>query len=125
MERRLVTHITLRAAHQHGLISLDQLRRLGVTRRQLRGLVEHGWLHPMAPRVFGLAGVPPSIERRLTLGLLSLGPSAVVSHEAAARLHQFDRSVPDAVEFTVPRTERHARGPFRVHSTASSRRSTV
>ena len=118
MERRLVTHITIRAANQHGLISLDQLRRLGVTRRQLRGLVEHGWLHPMAPRVFGLAGVPPSVERQLTLGLLSLGPHAVVSHEAAARLHQFDRSVADAVEFTVPRDARHARGPFRVHSTS-------
>jgi hypothetical protein len=71
----------------------------------------------MAPRVFGVSGVPPSIERRLMLGLLSLGSSAVISHEAAARLHEFDRSPPDAVEFTVPRDERHVRGPFRVHST--------
>ncbi len=51
------------------------------------------------------------------LGLLSLGPAAVVSHEAAARLHRFDRCLPEAVEFTVPRTRRNADIPFPVHST--------
>ena len=117
MEARLITHVTIRAANQHGLITLEQLDQLGVTRRQLRGLVEQGWLHRMAPRVYGVAGAPPSIERKLMLGLLSLGPRAVVSHEATARLHGFDRCIADAVEFTVPREHRHARGRFRVHST--------
>ena len=61
----------------------------------------------------GSPGAPPSIERRLMLGLLSLGPSAVVSHEAAARLHGFDRCLPDAVEFTVSdRSRRNADIPF-------------
>jgi hypothetical protein len=118
MDARLITHITIRAANQYGLITLEQLGTLGVTRRQLRGLVEQGWLHRMAPRVYGVAGAPPSTERKLMLGLLSLGPSAVVSHEAAARLHGFDRCIDDAVEFTVPRERRHARGRFRVHSTS-------
>ena len=39
----------------------------------------------------------------LRVGLLCLGAEAVVSHEAAARLHRFDRCLLDAVEFTVPR----------------------
>ena len=46
----------------------------------------------------------------LMLGLLSLGPTAVVSHEAAARLHGFDRCIADAVEFSVPRDRPRPRG---------------
>jgi very-short-patch-repair endonuclease len=117
MEHRLITEITLCASTQQGLITLGQLRELEVTRRQLQTLLDRRWLHLMAPRVFGIAGVPQSIDRKLTLGLLSLGPSAVVSHDAAARLHGFDRCLPDAVEFTVPRTRRSADIPFAVHST--------
>jgi very-short-patch-repair endonuclease len=117
MERRLITHITLRAAGQYGLISRSQLTDLGVSRRGLDTLLSRGFLHRLAPRVYGIAGAPTSIERRLMTGLLSLGPSAVVSHEAAARLHGFDRCLPDAVEFTVPRSRRNADIPFVVHST--------
>jgi hypothetical protein len=98
------------------LITSGQLVELGVSRRQRHALVEAGWLHILAPNVFGVAGVPPSIERRLMLGLLALGPAAVVSHEAAARLHGFDRAVPGAVEFSVARSRRNAgrpvHGPF-------------
>jgi very-short-patch-repair endonuclease len=117
MDRRLITHIALLASGQHGLVTLEQLERLGITRQQLRTLVGDGWLHSMAPRVYGIAGVPSSTQRKLMLGLLSLGPAAVISHEAAARLHDFDRCLPDAVEFTVPRELRHSRGRFRLHST--------
>jgi very-short-patch-repair endonuclease len=116
MEDRLITNITIRAANQHGLVALVQLRQLGVSRRQLQTLLDRKWLHLMAPRVYGISGVPASVERRLMLGLLSLGSAAVVSHEAAARLHGFDRCLPDAVEFTVLRAQRHARLPFVVHS---------
>ena len=104
MENRLITHVTIRAANQHGLITQRQLDELGVTRHQRQGLVERGWMHLMAPRVYGISGVPASTERRLMLGLLSLGDAAVVSHEAAARLHGFDRCITDAVEFSVPRS---------------------
>jgi len=117
MDHRLLTQLTLRAANQYGLITLDQLRTLGVTRRQLADLVAAGWLHLLAPRVYGVAGAPASLERRTQLGLLHLGDGAVVSYEAAARLHRFDRHLADAVEFTVPRSRRHMRGAFQVHST--------
>ncbi len=91
-----------------------------MARQQLRTLVRNGWLHPMAPRVYSIAGVPPSIERRLMLGLLSLGPRAVVSHEAAARLHGFDRLSAGAPSSS--RVPRGAAGTFAarfrpVHST--------
>ncbi len=117
MERQLITKITARAATQHGLITAAQLGELDVTRRQLRTLLDSGWLSPMAPRVYAIAGATTSIDRRLMCGLLSLGDGSVVSHEAAARLHGFDRCLADAVEFTVLRSRRHARAPFAVHST--------
>jgi very-short-patch-repair endonuclease len=117
MEHRVVTNITICAAKQHGLISRAQLEELGVTRQQLRTLVAGGWLHEMAPRIYGISGAPPSIDRKLTLGLMCLGPTALVSHEAAARLHGFDRCLPNAVEFTVPRTRRNVDIRFTVHST--------
>ena len=52
-------------------------------------------------------------------GLLSLGPTAAVSHEAAARLHCFDRCLPDTVEFSMPRRSRGVRTPFTVHTSAA------
>jgi very-short-patch-repair endonuclease len=119
MEPRLITNITTRASKQYGLITLAQLRQLGVSRRQLQTLLDSRWLHPMAPRVYGISVVPLSVERELMLGVLSLGPTALVSHEAAARLHGFDRCRSDAVEFTVPRQRRNANIPFPVHSSCA------
>jgi hypothetical protein len=111
------TRALTQAATQHGLISLSQLRALEITRSQVRTAVERGRLFEAAPRVYAVVGTPESIERRQTLGLLCLGGSAVLSHEAAARLHGFDRCKPDIVEFTMPREHHGLRAPFRVHTT--------
>jgi hypothetical protein len=119
VDRARTDRITSLAADQHGLVTTAQLEELEIGRRGFRQLIDDGWLQPLAPRVYGIAGVPASTERHLMLGLLSLGDAAVVSHEAAARLHGFDRSPVDAVEFTVPRARRNARIGFVVHSTGS------
>jgi Protein of unknown function (DUF559) len=103
------------AATQHGLISLHQLRALEITRSQVRTAVERGRLVEAAPRVYAVVGAPDSMERQQTLGLC-LGSEAVLSHEAAARLHRFDRCRPDIVEFTMPREHHGLRVPFRVHT---------
>jgi very-short-patch-repair endonuclease len=113
----LVAAVIASAAQQHGLISSAQLARLGVSRHHCRTMLSEGWLVKVAPRVFGIAGSPDSIERRQMSGLLCLGPTAAISHEAAARLHGFDRSRPDIVEFTMPRVGRGRKAPFLVHTT--------
>ena len=51
------------------------------------------------------------------MGLLSLGRPSWVSHEAAAALHGFDRSIPESVEFSVPRSHRGRTCPWPVHTT--------
>jgi hypothetical protein len=105
------------AGAQHGVVALEQLADLEITRGMLRTYVGRGWLVPEAPRVYAVAGAPESWERDLMTGLLSLGTASWVSHEAAAVLHGFDRSVAGAVEFTVMRNRSGIGGPFRVHTT--------
>ena len=75
----------------------------------------------VAPAVYAAAGAPDTWERKLTAGLLALGPTARISHESAARLHGFDRSLEGCVEFTVPRRHRNATAIGRVHSTSRTR----
>ena len=90
-------------ARQHGVISGVQLDRLGAGRSTVRMAVRNGWLALVAPGVYASTAAAVTVDYRRTLGLLALGPDAVVSHRAAAFLHEFDRSSPDLVEFTVPR----------------------
>lgn len=106
------------AATQHGAVSLDQIRRIVRTDDQLRSVVAAGWMVLAAPRVYVVAGSAPTWERSLQVGLLSLGPSAMVSHRAAAALHGFERATTDAVEFQVPRACRNRSGALCVHSTS-------
>jgi very-short-patch-repair endonuclease len=68
--------------------------------------VRRGIFVRIGPEVYGAAGAPASWERSLLAGLLALGPDACVSHESAARLHDFDRSLEGRPEFTVPRGRR-------------------
>lgn len=105
------------ASRQHGVISLEQLRRCALTRSQLHTAVANGLLVPEVPRVYAVRGAPSTVSRRQMAGLLCLGADAVLSHETAARLHGFDRCIADVVEFTLPRRGRGVRAPLRVHTT--------
>jgi len=105
------------AAEQFGVVGTTQLHALEISRGVLRTHRRRGWLLPAAPRVLAVGGAPPSWHRDLMTGLLSLGDDAWVSHEAAAALHELDRAVVGAVEFTVLRDRRGVEVPFRVHTT--------
>ena len=116
MNNELVDAVTTIMSQQHGLIALSQLTQLGVTRAQLRSAVAQGWLRPAGRRVHRSPAAPATLDFQRSLGLLVLGPIAVVSHRGAARLHRFDRSI-DIAEFTVVLPAHGARIPFRVHTT--------
>jgi Transcriptional regulator, AbiEi antitoxin len=109
--------ITELMAQQHGVVSGAQLDRLGVSRGVVRTAVRHGWLALAARGVYRSTAVAITFDHRVMVGLLALGHEAVVSHRAAAHLHEFDRSSPDVVEFTVPRGARNAKLDLPVHST--------
>ena len=107
------------AGQQFGVVGLGQLAEMGISRAMLRTHRRNGWLVGVAPRVLAVAGGAARWERDLMTGLLSLGEESWVSHEAAARLHGFDRSVEGAVEFTVLRARRGIEAPFRIHTTST------
>ena len=106
------------AATQEGLLSLAQIDGEGVSKWTLRTYVDGGWLQKVAPRVYAVAGVPHTTRYQLRLGLLSLGDESWVSYEAAAAIHELDRSDPEAVEFTIERTGRRPVLAHQVHTTA-------
>lgn len=107
------------AADQDGAVAVEQLTALGVTRWQLARAVERGVLRPAFPRVYAVVGAPRGIRMTQRIGLLALGEGSVLSHEAAARLHGFDRHLDGMVEFTVVRAHRGVRLDVVVHTTRS------
>ena len=106
------------ARRQHGAISNRQLRRLGIGARVQRTLMAAERFEVAVPGVVVVSGSADTWRRRLSVGLLALGPKAFVSHEGAAALLDLDRSRPEAVAFTVPRSCRIVEVPgATVHTT--------
>lgn len=113
------------AAAQHGLLTAEQLEAGGIPSATRAGWVASGRLTHPQPRVYGLAGVPPSFERDCAAALLAAGPGAALSHRSAAWLWGLVEESPP-VELSVPRGRtpalRHVivhqtRDPFQVHHT--------
>lgn len=96
------------AARQHGNIAHRQLRELGLTRHEIDGRVELGWLIPRHTGVFALGHVPATRESAWHAAVLALGDGAVLSHTSAAVLWGI---VPRTaiVELTVPTTAGHVK----------------
>jgi predicted transcriptional regulator of viral defense system len=74
------------AARQHGVISVLQLRELGLDRFWVRRRVQNGLLHALHLGVYSV-GVPQvSVRGRYLGAVLACGPGACLSHRAAADL---------------------------------------
>ena len=101
------------------MLTQRQLRRAGISARAERNAVDDGRLIELESTVLAVAGSADTWLRRLQTGLLALGGSAWVSHEAAAVLLGLDRSRPGSVEFTVPRAARRALRAGSVHTTTA------
>lgn len=88
------------AATQHGVVTLAQSIHFGVTFYALTTAVRGGFLWRPARGVYCSTSAPKTWEQDLLIKVLSLGPNAVASHRAAARLwgfHGFDSADPEAV----------------------------
>ncbi len=91
------------AASQHGLITLSQVRKIGVSRRTLDRLIAQGQLVRLGPGVFLVHGTPDSWQRRIQAERLAAGPDAIVSHRSAAALYELDGfDALRTVHLTVP-----------------------
>lgn len=109
------------ARTQAGAISTSQLDDAGFGRGSLLRATQRGWLRRAVRGVYTAGGAPDTVEQRQWIGLLALGPQALVSHEAAARIHQLDRHLSDRVEFLLPRPRRGVELPFPVHTSTRFR----
>ena len=117
MRDELLATVQATMSTQYGLITANQLDELGVDGPQRRAAMRRGLLFKAAPGVYASPASTPTVNRDRLLGLLTLGPGAVLSHEAAAALHGFDRTPDGIVEFSVPRHLRGRRPPVKVHTT--------
>jgi hypothetical protein len=97
------------ASRQHGLATVRQARRTGMTRAAVRHLAAIGEWTPMGPNVLRLAGSAPTHDQWLMAAVLDAGASAVVSHEAAAALWGLPGFPPGPLDVTRRRTNTRMR----------------
>jgi Transcriptional regulator, AbiEi antitoxin/AbiEi antitoxin C-terminal domain len=105
------------AATQHGVVSAEQCRELGVSDSTIHRRVAAGAWTRVGPGVYRMAGAPRTWEARAFSAVLSAGPEAVASHRTAAHLWGLRGFPPPGrIEITVPRHRRtHDRAGVTVH----------
>ena len=107
------------AGGQRGLITTEQLRRLGVSRRSITDAAARGRLHRVHTGVYSLVpatALPPLADEQAAL--LACGPRALISHVSALSLWGLipPRAPGTPVELTVVGTERGKhRAQIRAH----------
>jgi very-short-patch-repair endonuclease len=94
-------HLNQIAASQHALITLDQARSAGLSLGQVRHRTSTGEWLVVRPRVYAVAGVPPTWAQAVAAAALSLQPAAWASHTTAARLWGFPGVTGDEIDVLV------------------------
>jgi very-short-patch-repair endonuclease len=87
---------------QQHVITLGQALTCGVTKGAVDAKVRSGAWVRVAKGVYRLAGFEEGWAQALWIAHLSAGPASVVSHEAAAQLHDLRKVQRDLVTLTVP-----------------------
>jgi predicted transcriptional regulator of viral defense system len=108
------------AANQHGVVSLDQLRSIGIGPEAISRRVRAGRLHRVHRAVYAVGHHRLSPEGKWKAAVLACGPGAVLSHRPAAALWTLLSTQPPYPEVTVPgHGGRRKRKGIRVHRSAS------
>ncbi len=103
------------AAAQHGVVSRDQMRGLGMGERAIDHAVAAGRLHRVFRGVYAV-GFPQRNERGwLMAAALACGPRAVVSHRSAAALLGFLDEGPVVIDVIAPRSRGRKIDGIRFH----------
>ena len=74
------------AARQHNVLSRAQLRRLGVTARQIERRIERGWLRTVHRGVYAVGRTGLTRDGIWMAAVLAFGDHAALSHRSAAEL---------------------------------------
>jgi very-short-patch-repair endonuclease len=90
------------AAVQHGVITRQQLRELGFSDRTIGRLTAHGHLHRLHRGVYAVGHTALTLYGRWLAAVLACGPDAVLSHHAAAALHELRTNPTGLIDVTAP-----------------------
>ena len=109
--------IACRAAGQHGIVCLSQLRSMGVSDRARGRMLETGGLTRLFDGVYRIAGAPVSWKGELLAACWSGGARAVASHRSAAALWGIGGGDVRLQELLCPRWRRARYAGLVVHET--------
>jgi very-short-patch-repair endonuclease len=100
------------AARQHGVVTIEQLFRAGLSHTSVRRRVAAGLLHRLYRGVYAAGHTSVSREGRWIAAVLACGPEAALSHASAAHLWSLAPTSPSWAHVTVPGTQgrAHRRG---------------
>lgn len=110
--------VARRAAEEWGVLSLEELRECGLTRRQVGLRVQTGRLHPLYRGVYAVGHPAVPLEGRFLAAVKAMGNGAVLSHFAAAALWGFVDWDGRHPELTLQREGVPRREGIRVHCTS-------
>ena len=117
MHRKLVERI---AANQHGVITIDQLYRVGLTPDAVRHQVRIGYLHRIYRGVYAVGRPDLTQKGRWMAAVKACGDGAALSHRSAAELWGFLELRGGPSHVTVPvGGGRAGRDGIRVHRSPS------
>jgi very-short-patch-repair endonuclease len=108
------------ASRQHGVVSVEQLRSVGLDKRATSRRVQSGRLHSVHRGVYAVGHSRLTFEGRCMAAVLALGDGAAVSHRSAAALWRMLPARDGPIEITVPGNGgREKRKGIRVHRSHS------
>jgi very-short-patch-repair endonuclease len=90
------------AARQHGVVSLAQLRGLGICRSTAQKRVAAGRLHCVHHGTYAVGHPLLTREGRYMSAVLACGPDAVLSHRSAAALAGLREDLRETIDVTAP-----------------------
>jgi hypothetical protein len=90
------------AAAQHGLVTADQAAKAGLSREEIRWLTRSGRWIALRPRVYAVAGMPPTAAQAVAAAVYAAGDRAWASHATAGVLWGMPRLEAPTVELVTP-----------------------
>ncbi|HET8980227.1 MAG TPA: type IV toxin-antitoxin system AbiEi family antitoxin domain-containing protein [Solirubrobacteraceae bacterium] len=108
------------AARQEGVVSREQLRQLGLSRKQIARMERNGDLHEIYHDVFAVGHRNISRLGHLIAAVMSCGPGSFLSHRTAAAVHGLRAINVRAIEMTVVVGRAPAREGLIVHRAAQA-----
>lgn len=106
------------ARRQHGVVTWEQLRNLGLSRHAIQHRVQKGRLHRVWPRVYAVGRRDLTEEGLWMAAVLTCGEGAVLSDGTAAALWRIRAQHRGPIEITVPASRDPRRRGIRIHRRA-------